>query len=164
MVIKQNDRVIYSKINPFHKSFDLHVGRIYSIKDQCAYIKTKTEFLIIPLNNVFLKVSFWLAFKFIIYQYCDYIYRWIGNFLRKQLIIGAPMELNLEALDNETEFLHNISNTTLKEVEKAKIQLQKATDEYNEAMHRYVTAHNAYITSWYKSIEKEQKPYIKDLL
>ena len=74
------------------------------------------------------------------------------------------MELNLEALDNETEFLHNISNITLKEVEKAKIQLQKATDEYNEAMNRYVTAHNAYITSWYKSIEKEQKPYIKDLL
>lgn len=163
MLIKKNDRVIYSKINPFHFSFDLCVGKVCDIKNECAYIKSHKEYLIIPFNSIFLKISLWLAIKFTIFQYCDYAYRWLGDFLRKQLIIGAPMDLNLESLDRETEFLQEISHMTLKEVEKAKISLQKATDEYNEAMRRYSTAHNAYIASWHKKIENQEKPYIKEL-
>lgn len=164
MLIKKNDRVIYSKINPFHFSFDLCVGKVSLIKDEYACIKTNKESLLIPLDNIFLKISLWLAIKFTIFQYCDYAYRWLGDFLRKQLIIGAPMDLNLNSLDSETEFLQEISHMTLKEVEKAKLSLQKATDDYNEAMRRYSTAHNAYIAAWHKKIESQEKPYIKELL
>lgn len=163
MVIKKNDRVIYSKINPFHKSFDLCVGKVNLIKNECVFIKDKQQLLIVPFNNIFLKISFWLAIKFTMYQYCDYAYRWLGNFLRKQLIIGAPVDLTLESISNETEFLQDVSNMALKEVEKNKEILRKATEDYNEAMKRYATAHNAYMASWYKTIEQTEKPYIKEM-